>query len=92
MTVQYAKLNSWVKEVADLCRPDSVYWCDGSRDEYDSLMKRMVEGGMARPLKKRPNSFLFRSEPSDVAPIESRTYLSTASRTDKQLGGAGRAE
>ncbi|MEK7244058.1 MAG: phosphoenolpyruvate carboxykinase domain-containing protein, partial [Thermodesulfobacteriota bacterium] len=82
MTVQHAKLNTWVKEVADLCRPDSVYWCDGSREEYDRLMKRMVEGGMATPLEKRPNSFLFRSKPSDVARIESRTYISTAVRDD----------
>ena len=82
MTLQHAKLDDWVKEVADLCRPDSIYWCDGSREEYDRLMKRMVEGGMATPLQKRPNSFLFRSKPSDVARIESRTYLSTASKDD----------
>ncbi|MBU1966052.1 MAG: phosphoenolpyruvate carboxykinase, partial [Proteobacteria bacterium] len=82
MNLQHAKLNGWVKEVADMCRPDSVYWCDGSQEEYDRLMKRMVEGGMATPLEKRPNSFLFRSTPSDVARIESRTYISTASRDD----------
>ncbi|MBU1964601.1 MAG: phosphoenolpyruvate carboxykinase (GTP) [Proteobacteria bacterium] len=75
-------MNGWVKEVADMCRPDSVYWCDGSQEEYDRLMKRMVEGGMATPLEKRPNSFLFRSTPSDVARIESRTYISTANRDD----------
>ncbi|MBU1744336.1 MAG: phosphoenolpyruvate carboxykinase (GTP) [Proteobacteria bacterium] len=82
MNLQHAKLNGWVKEVADMCRPDSVYWCDGSQEEYDRLMKRMVEGGMATPLEKRPNSFLFRSTPSDVARIESRTYISTANRDD----------
>ncbi len=82
MTVQHAKLNGWVKEVAELCRPESVHWCDGSREEYDRLMKQMVAGGMATPLAKRPNSFLFRSQPSDVARIESRTYISTANRDD----------
>jgi len=82
MNVKHPALNQWVKEIAELCGPDAVYWCDGSREEYDRLMKRMVEIGMATPLEKRPNSFLFRSEPSDVARIESRTYISTASRDD----------
>ncbi len=82
MTVQNAKLNEWVKETAALCLPDAVVWCDGSSKEYDRLMKRMVTSGMAIPLAKRPNSFLFRSQPSDVARIESRTYISTASRDD----------
>ncbi len=82
MTVQHAKLNGWVKEVADMCRPDAVHWCDGSREEYDRLMKQMVAGGMATPLARRPNSFLFRSDPSDVARLESRTYISTARKED----------
>jgi len=82
MTVQHAKLNGWVKEAADLCRPESVHWCDGSREEYDRLMKQMVAGGMATPLAKRPNSVLFRSQPSDVARVEARTYISTANRDD----------
>ena len=80
MTVQNVKLNDWVKEVAAMCRPDAVYWCDGSRAEYDRLMNQMVKGGMAIPLARRPNSFLFRSQPSDVARIESRTYISTKSK------------
>ena len=82
MTVQNAKLNDWVKETAALCRPDAVSWCDGSSEEYDRLMGQMVASGMAIPLAKRPNSFLFRSQPSDVARIESRTYISTARRDD----------
>jgi phosphoenolpyruvate carboxykinase (GTP) len=60
-----------------MCRPDRISWADGSREEYDRLMAMMVESGTAIPLKKRPNSFLFRSDPSDVARIEARTYLST---------------
>ncbi|MBU1149529.1 MAG: phosphoenolpyruvate carboxykinase, partial [Proteobacteria bacterium] len=82
MMVRHAKLNNWVNEIAGLCRPDAVYWCDGSREEYDRLMKQMVAGGMATPLAKRPNSFLFRSQPSDVARIESRTYISTTNKDD----------
>ncbi|MBU1184588.1 MAG: phosphoenolpyruvate carboxykinase (GTP) [Proteobacteria bacterium] len=80
--VRHAKLNNWVNEIAGLCRPDAVYWCDGSREEYDRLMKQMAASGMATPLAKRPNSFLFRSQPSDVARIESRTYLSTTNKDD----------
>jgi len=82
MTVRHVKLNNWVDEIAGLCRPDAVYWCDGSREEYDRLMKQMVASGMATPLAKRPNSFLFRSQPSDVARIESRTYISTTNKDD----------
>ncbi len=82
MIVKHNALNQWVKEITDLCQPDSICWCDGSQAEYDRLMKQMVEDGMATPLKKRPNSFLFRSEPSDVARVESRTYISTANRDD----------
>jgi phosphoenolpyruvate carboxykinase (GTP) len=76
------KLNAWVREVVDLCKPDSVYWCDGSKSEYDMLMKLMQDRGMAIPLKKRPNSFLFRTDPSDVARVEDRTFISTTSREE----------
>ena len=82
MIVKHTALDQWVTEITDLCRPDSVCLCDGSQEEYDRLMKRMVESGMATPLQKRPNSFLFRSEPSDVARVESRTYISTANKDD----------
>jgi len=60
-----------------MCRPNQIYWCNGSREEYDRFMDEMVKSGTATPLKKRPKSFLFRSDPSDVARIEARTYLST---------------
>ena len=80
MASQNAKLNEWVAETAALCRPDAVYWCDGSREEYDRLMSQMVKSGMAIPLARRHNSFLFRTQSSDVARIKSRTYISTTSR------------
>ncbi len=76
------KLRAWVQEVAQWCRPDRIYWCNGSRAEYDRLMAQMVAEGRAIPLKKRPNSFLFRSHPSDVARVEDRTFISTSSRDD----------
>jgi phosphoenolpyruvate carboxykinase (GTP) len=79
---KHAKLNAWVKEVADLCTPDSLYWCDGSKAEYDRMMALLAERGMAIPLKKRPNSFLFRTDPSDVARVEDRTYISTRSQEE----------
>jgi phosphoenolpyruvate carboxykinase (GTP) len=80
--VSHEKLNAWVKEMAEMCKPDNIVWCDGTKEEYDRLMKGMVDAGMATPLKKRPNSFLFRSHPSDVARLESRTYISTTRQDD----------
>ncbi|HEY6011883.1 MAG TPA: phosphoenolpyruvate carboxykinase, partial [Nitrospirota bacterium] len=77
-----ARLNAWVKEVFDLCMPDSIVWCDGSKAEYDRMMTLMQERGMAIPLGKRPNSFLFRTDPSDVARVEDRTYISTTTREE----------
>ena len=81
-TVGHEKLNAWVREMAEMCRPEGIHWCDGTKQEYDRLMKGMVEAGMATPLKKRPNSFLFCSHPSDVARLESRTYISTIKQED----------
>ncbi len=76
------KLNRWVEEVAELCRPDVIHWCDGSREEYDRMMALMRKTGTAIALSKRPNSYLFRSDPSDVARVEDRTYISTSSRDE----------
>ncbi|MEJ5198933.1 MAG: phosphoenolpyruvate carboxykinase, partial [Anaerolineae bacterium] len=76
------RLGQWVAEVAALCQPEAIYWCDGSRAEYDRLMAAMVQSGAATVLRRRPNSFLFRSHPSDVARVEDRTFISTANRDD----------
>ncbi len=81
-TVSNEKLNRWVREVEQMCRPDAVYWCDGSKQEYDRLMAQMVEGGMGVNLKARSNSFLFRSDPSDVARTEDRTYIATPTKDE----------
>ena len=80
--VNNERLTRWVREVAELCQPDAVYWCDGSQAEYHRLMSDMVRRGAAIPLGKRPNSFLFRTDVSDVARVEDRTFISTASRDD----------
>jgi phosphoenolpyruvate carboxykinase (GTP) len=76
------RLNAWVQEVADLCTPDTISWCDGSKTEYDRMMALLLERGMAFPLKKRRNSHLFRTDPSDVARVEDRTYISTRSKDE----------
>ncbi len=80
------KLVKWVEEMAAMTAPESVYWCDGSREEYDRMIKLMVDDGIATPLdqKKLPGCYLFRSDPSDVARVENRTYI--ASRTKDQAG------
>ena len=80
--VSHAGLLAWVQESAELCQPDVIYWCDGTQAEYDRLMAGMVASGSATPLTQRPNSFLFRSDPSDVARVENRTYISTPRRED----------
>ncbi len=79
---KHAKLLAWVDEIAKMTQPDSVIWCNGTKAEYDRVMKKAVDGGLAIPLAKRPNSFLFRSEASDVARVESRTYIASKTKED----------
>ncbi len=75
--IKHTQLRQWVNDITQLCQPRDVYWCDGSVAEYDRLMVAMVASGAAIPLMQRPNSYLFRSDPSDVARVEDRTYIST---------------
>ncbi|KKL66674.1 hypothetical protein LCGC14_2142610, partial [marine sediment metagenome] len=84
MKTSNKKLLAWVAEIEAMCGPDQVQWADGSKAEYDRLMQLMVESGMATRLdeQRRPNSFLFRSDPSDVARVENRTYIACKNQED----------
>jgi phosphoenolpyruvate carboxykinase (GTP) len=78
------KLLNWVKEWSDLCQPDNIHWCDGSEEENNRLLEMMVATGMAIKLNesKRPNSNYFQSDPSDVARVENRTFICSATKEE----------
>lgn len=81
---KHAALLKWVEKMVAMCQPDRIHWCDGSQEEANTLFAEMQAQGQCTKLnpEKRPNSYLFRSDPKDVARVESRTFICSNSKED----------
>jgi len=81
---EHKALRKWVEKMVAMCKPDTIHWCDGSQQEADDLFSMMIEKGMCIKLneEKRSNSYLFRSDPRDVARVESRTFICSVNKND----------
>ena len=83
-TTGNTKLQQWVNDWAEVLQPESIYWCDGSADEYETLCQTLVDAGTFTKLDeaKRPNSYWAHSDPGDVARVEDRTFICSAKQED----------
>ncbi len=76
------KLINWVNEMAAMCQPDRIHWCDGSEEENNKLLKMLVDQKVFKPVPKRPNSYWVVSDPGDVARVEDSTYICSEKEID----------
>ena len=83
-TTSNTRLTQWVNDWAEILQPDSIYWCDGTADEYETLCQSLVDAGTFQKLDeaKRPNSYWAHSDPGDVARVEDRTFICSTNEAD----------
>ncbi len=82
--LKHKQLQDWINSMADLCQPENVVICDGSKDEYDRMWRLLMDAGVAKSLNAelRPNCYLVRSDPGDVARVEDKTFISTTTEAE----------
>ena len=84
MSTSNTELQSWVEEVSEMTKPDNIYWCNGSKEEYEEFIQQMLGTGDLMQLNEEtfPNCYLHRSDPSDVARVEHLTFICTEDSED----------